>query len=385
MRFAPYLGIPGAALLAFFIATYSSDVVYESPRAVHSASSSLAVLPNVSLPELELPSLLPTEQEVVATTTPPSPPKKTAVAATSTAPVAQPATPAPEPVVEAPPASVSSGSASLDLSASVLRAALVNIICYAAQGSKLKSTSGSGVIIDSKGIILTNAHIAQHFLFSPSEVSCTIRTGTPARDAYHAALIYIPSAWVADNAGVITQASPTGTGERDYALLAITTSATSAPLPTVFPYIPLATTPPTAGTPVIIATYGAQFLQSSQIQSSLSPTFVFGSVKGVFTFQSNTVDVIALGGSVAAQQGSSGGGVADASGTLIGTITTSTTEGDTSTRNVNAITASYIRSSYASDTGQALDLRISSPLMSSIAAFLPQIQPLKALITAQLN
>ena len=96
------------------------------------------------------------------------------------------------------------------------------------------------------------------------------------------------------------------------------------------------------GTPVVIASYGAQFLEQSQVQSALFPTVVFGSVKDIFTFATNTIDVLALGGSAAAQEGSSGGGVSDAAGKLVGTITTSTTKGTTDTRSLSAITASYI-------------------------------------------
>ena len=201
-----------------------------------------------------------------------------------------------------------SENSSLDASASVLRAALVNIICYAPAGSRLRSISGSGVVVDSKGIILTNAHIAQNFLLADRNVSCTIRAGSPAIDKYKASLIYIPSAWVSANAKILTETDPSGTGEYDFAFLAISKSTTKDELPSSFSSIPLATSPSNTGTPVVIASYGAQFLESSQIQSSLFPTIVFGSVKDIFTFGTNTIDVIALGGYAAAQEGSAGGG-----------------------------------------------------------------------------
>ncbi len=252
------------------------------------------------------------------------------------------------------------------------------------EGTSLHSISGSGVFIDSKGIILTNAHIAQYFLLANRNVSCTIRSGSPATKSYSAALIYISRAWLQANASVLTQSAPSGTGEYDFALLAVTKSATVATLPTQFPSLPLAQTPPQKDTPVIIASYGAQFLGSSQIQSALFPTIVFGSVKDVFTFAQNTIDVVALGGSAAAQEGSSGGGVANAFGELVGTITTSTIEGDTSTRSLSAITASYIRAEYASETGKALDLLLAEPTSVSVADFAPQISELESILTAHL-
>ena len=134
----------------------------------------------------------------------------------------------------------------------------------------------------------------------------------------------------------------------------------------------------------MIASYGAQFLESSQIQSSLFPTIVFGSVKDVFTFVSTTIDILALGGSAAAQEGSSGGGIAGIYGELVGTITTSTTQGTTDTRSLGAITASYIRAAYANETGQAIDILLSKPLMDSINNFAPQIPVLESILTAHL-
>ena len=273
----------------------------------------------------------------------------------------------------------------INASAASLRGALVNILCYVPAGSNLHSISGSGVFIDPKGIILTNAHVAQYFLLADHSVSCSIRSGSPATNQYTANLIYISPVWLKANATILTEDSPNGTGEYDFAFLAVSKSTTSTPLPTSFPYLPLSTTPPTAGTSVVIASYGAQFLESNQISSALFPTIVFGSVKDVFTFAVNTIDVLALGGSAAAQEGSSGGGVADASGNLVGTITTSTVSGATDTRSLDAITASYIRAEYASETGRALDLFLSKPTATDITSFASQEPSLESIITAQLH
>lgn len=308
---------------------------------------------------------------------------------TSSEKVAQPKVapaPTPEPVVSAQPVaeSISVTNAQLDASASLLRNALVNIICYVPAGSGLHSMSASGVFVDPKGIILTNAHVAQYFLLADRSVSCTIRSGSPAIDRYNAELIFISPTWIQSNTTVLTETLPNGTGEYDFAFLAVSKSATRNPLPVLFPYIPLATTPPTAGTPIVIASYGAQFLETSQVQSSLFPTIVFGSVKDVFTFGTNTIDVLALGGSAAAQEGSSGGGVADAFGNLVGTITTSTVLGSTDTRSLGAITSSYIRAEYANETGQALDILLDKPTAVSINNFASQIPALKSILAAHL-
>ena len=375
-RLISYIGVVTALVVGTFIIAVSDSITtFQTPPAItYTASSTISVLPVVE-----------TEKTEATTSVQAQPTDVTKKKSTP---------PAPAPVVLSPIEKIAtsiktalspSESSSLDASASALRSALVNIICYAPAGSRLRSISGSGVIVDAKGIILTNAHIAQHFLLADRNVSCTIRAGSPAIDKYKASLIYIPSEWVNANADILTEANPSGTGEYDFAFLAVSKSTTRDELTSSFPSIPLATSPSNTGTPVVIASYGAQFLESSQIQSSLFPTVVFGSVKNVFTFASTTIDVLALGGSVAAQEGSSGGGVADGKGELVGTITTSTTKGTTDTRKLDAITASYIRAAYASETGNALDLLLAKPTVTSIADFAPQIPALESILTAQLQ
>jgi hypothetical protein len=260
----------------------------------------------------------------------------------------------------------------------------VNILCYAKTGSGISSISGSGVMISPKGIILTNAHIGQYFLLADKGVSCVIRTGGPAADSYYAAPIFISSRWITANAAVLTEANPTGTGEYDFTLLAVIGSATNATLPSSFPFVPLQNSDPVGGEPVVIGSYAAQFLGTAQIQSSLYPTVVYGSVQHIYTFGTDTVDVVSLGGSAAAQEGSSGGGALDASGALTATVTTSTSETDTADRTLSAITASYIRRDYASEAGVSLDFLLALPTDIAVADFAPLMPALEAKITAGL-
>ena len=361
-RFSTYLGIAAALFVGVFVIVIS-DSATTSEIEISVATSTvpaISMLPTIepkaiykkkSVPLAPAPVVLSPIEEIAASI-------KTALSA--------------------------SEGVALDFSASALRSSLVNIICYAPAGSRLRSISGSGVIVDPKGIILTNAHIAQNFLLADRNVSCTIRAGGPAVDKYKASLIYIPSAWVNANANILTEANPSGTGEFDFAFLAIAESIARDELPKSFPSMPLATVPASVNSPVVIASYGAQFLESSQIRSSLFPTIVFGSVKNVFTFASTSVDVLALGGSAAAQEGSSGGGVSDINGQLVGTITTSTTKGATETRSLDAITASYIRAEYLRETGESLDVLLSKPLQDATADFAPKIPVLESVLTANL-
>jgi hypothetical protein len=197
--------------------------------------------------------------------------------------------------------------------------------------------------------------------------------------------MYISPAWLHANADVITQSNPVGTGQYDFALLAVTASATAAPLPASLPYVPLATEAPQLGQQITTAAYGAQYLQTVQILSSLFPLVAFDSIRDVFTFGTNTVDIVELGGSPVAQEGSSGGGVADEHGQLVAVVSTSMSSGDTSTRSLHAITSSYIRAEYADETGYALDFILSRSPTATAANFASQIPTLESIITAHLH
>jgi hypothetical protein len=180
------------------------------------------------------------------------------------------------------------------------RAAIVNILCINTHGDSLKSITGSGVIIDPRGIVLTNAHIAQFMLLenypTPGSISCTIRTGSPATPTYKAALIYISPRWVEENRTNITSENPLGTGEYDYALLGITRSIDGTSLPTSFSYV----TPQIedldlnrADDQYVVAGYPAGFLGAYTIQWNLFQTSSIATVKEVFTFATSTVDLLA--------------------------------------------------------------------------------------------
>lgn len=388
-RLTPYLGIVLALLVGAVAALFSGEVMVVHAPVTHVATTTPS-LSGIVLPPLTLPELtLPIKNEKISTNTVatatsqnvlkvPMKPEKSSVVSVAKSPEVMARTVVPAP---SSPYSITS----LDDSARSLRASLINIICQTPAGSNLKSISGSGIIIDAKGIILTNAHIAQYFLLLDRGVTCTVRSGSPATSTYSATLIYISPTWIRLNESIMTDRIPTGTGEFDFALLAITKSATNNPLPPSFPAVPLAKSSPTPGTPVVIASYGAQFLEISQIQSSLFPTIVFGSVKKVYTFNENSIDILALGGSAAAQEGSSGGGVTDVTGELVGTITTSTVVGATDTRSLNAITASYIRSEYMRETASSIDVLLNAPTVASIADFAPQIPVLEAILTKNLH
>jgi S1-C subfamily serine protease len=262
---------------------------------------------------------------------------------------------------------------------------IVNIYCYPKNGGKISGASGSGVMIDPRGLILTAAHIGQYFLLTdyPKNgiADCVIRTGSPALSSYTAALVYISPSWIAANSDTLVAKAPKGTGENDFAILAITGTTTPNALPKSFTFVPLGTDTPKVGERLAIGAYAAQYLASDTIKLYLFPTIVFDSVTDRFTFGTSTVDVLSINGTAAAQEGSSGGGLVDEHNQLVGLITTSSVTGDISTHVLHAITPRHIRASFVKDSQANLDTYLASTdLKTLIFNFSTKLKQLQQLI-----
>jgi S1-C subfamily serine protease len=266
---------------------------------------------------------------------------------------------------------------------------LVNIVCISSVPS-VPSISGSGVIIDSRGIILTAAHVAQLFLLQdylgPDKVTCIVRSGSPARRAYTAEPIYVSPSWIKANPDTLKTTSPEGTGQDDFAFIGITGTATSTPVPSSFPAIPLSQTEPSDGERVAIGSYGAEYLTGTQLNYDLYPILVFGAIGDIYTFAKTTIDLISVYGSAASQEGSSGGAMVNAQGQLVATITTSSVSGSIASRQLNALTVGYMRRSYNADTGQDLDSTLASESVPQlIADFRNESDQLGSILAQALN
>jgi len=262
------------------------------------------------------------------------------------------------------------------------RAALVNIICTTKRSGLLNPISGSGIIIDPEGIIITNAHIGQYFLLKdyPTEnfIDCFIRTGSPAAPAYNAELLYISANWIQQNAKAITQQNPEGTGENDFALLRVISSRNTNSLPAEFKYIEPDTTESltTLGAPVLLAGYPAGFLSGEAIQKELWQVTTITEIVELFTFTAREIDLFSLGSNLAAQKGSSGGGVIHIPNEkLIGVIVTSTEADTTDKRVLHAITFAHINRSLFNETGFTLAKLLSSDLARQATTFQKTIAP----------
>lgn len=273
----------------------------------------------------------------------------------------------------------------------LVRAALVNILCTTNGSGPFNPISASGIIIDSRGVILTNAHVAQFFLLkdypTPDFVDCVIRTGSPAVPTYSAELLFISPSWVRENADKIDDKNPTGNGEHDYALLRITGAINqSTSLPQNFAYTPVALIAPDTGTSVVVAGYPAGFLGGITVQKDLYAASANATVGQLYTYGGDTTDLFSIGGSVVAQQGSSGGAVANQNGTLLGMIVTSSIADDTANRDLRALSTEYIVRDFEKEAGASLSTYLTGNIAENARLFNMLVSPtLTKLITNVLD
>jgi hypothetical protein len=287
----------------------------------------------------------------------------------------KPAAPAPAP--SATPATPALSAGELNTRA---RGSLVNLLCTTQAGGSFNPISGSGVIIDTRGIILTNAHVAQFFLLrdypQTDNVACVVRTGSPATPRYTAELLYLPPAWVSANAGKIKDATPTGTGEDDYAFVRITGAIGSNALPAQFPALPMGAGSIDTGQQVLLAAYPAGFLGGIAIATSLYSSSAPATVGQLYSFSDGRqVDLFSLGGSVVSQAGSSGGAVLGQDGKLRGIIVTEIPGETTSERDLRALTLSHIDRGLADAGLGGISAFLSKDAASTAAAFNRTVAP----------
>ncbi|MAZ67294.1 hypothetical protein CL652_00810 [bacterium] len=238
--------------------------------------------------------------------------------------------------------------------------ALVNILCGSTSNSNITGMTGSGIVIDPRGVILTNAHVAQYLLLQnhPSKpVACVVRVGSPAKIQYTAEILAFPQAWAEQHGKDLFLKTPTGTGEHDWALLYITGRTDGSEKPSAYPFVPF--DPRYAivetGDPVLLASYPADFVGSIVIREALWPVSTITRIQKVYTFTQSAIDVLSLGGTIVAQRGSSGGAVLNQWGKLVGLIVTSSVGDTTDDRDLRAITMAHVSNSMQEQTGSDLN------------------------------
>lgn len=277
----------------------------------------------------------------------------------------------------------------------VIAHALVNVYCQYKTDEFIRTTTGTGFFINQKGVILTNAHVAQFLLLEGvhdviQDVECVIRTGNPAEPKYKAKLLYISPTWIYENAHLIDAEAPRGTGERDYALLYISDTTDHSPLPTRFPSIQINTNllaRSVEGTMVYDAGYPAEKLIQYGSDTDLSPVIAQASIGTLYTFGSNYADIFSISESPVGEHGASGGPVIHKDdNTVIGVIVTKgdpATEGEKSLR---ALTLSYVNRTITEETGFSLTQNMQGDVALRGSVFKEAIGPfLTSLLTDELK
>jgi hypothetical protein len=257
--------------------------------------------------------------------------------------------------------------------------AIVNIYCTYKTESYVKISTGTGSVVSETGVILTNAHVAQFLLLEnlkdKGTTNCVVRTGTNPSPTYEVKLLYISPKWIQDNATVISQASPKGTGERDYALLYVTKGINDQAVPAKLPFLPINLSALTKADLNVEVTIGGYPAKASEVTTDLKQSIATTTIAEVFTFVAQTPDIFNLRGSSIGNYGISGGPVINKSGQTIGLITTKSDDSKLGEGSLNAITMSYIDRTMKEETGFGLPASIKGNLAYRAELFKNTIVP----------
>jgi len=175
---------------------------------------------------------------------------------------------------------------------------VVNIVCSQNQGNLINVSTGSGVLIDPKGVVITNAHVGQFVLLedqseSKNSMKCAVYRENIPTFGYTADILHISPDWIEQNFNLINSENPRGTGEFDYALLYITGNTNPAfKKPAIFPYSEISLDEEyEKGTRVDVAGYPGAPQNIIDIARSGQLKQDNVSIEDVFTFNKNTIDI----------------------------------------------------------------------------------------------
>lgn len=226
--------------------------------------------------------------------------------------------------------------------------AAVKIRCVQTTNTYKRTASGTGFLINSHGVIMTNAHVAQFLLLKDSaavgETECEATVGTNDEDSFSLGLLYISPSWLLKHASLIASTTPKGTGENDFALVYITKKLGGTDVDNIFPFLPPATSPLSKTNKDKVVTIVGYPRQPNKTAPQLIATTT---ITGIYTFGSGYADIISLDSSPLGHQGASGGPVIDELGRAIGIITTK----DAGTTVLNAITMAHVDRGLKSEIG----------------------------------
>lgn len=350
------------ALMAFFgwqIPEYKDALPKEIGQYINDDRPAATTSPTNSLDQKikEVEIISPKKKEVTKTTPTPkkiTPPKTPVVIPK---PEITPQTPKPElpkeiPKIELPTPEVPLKELTTE---EKIKKATINIYCARIRDRAIEKITGSGVIVDPQGIILTNAHVAEYVLLSQytgSNTTCTIRAGSPAQSYYKAKIIFLPSEWILANKNNLTNTNLQGNGEYDYAVLGITEvlskNAPNVPLP----YFETDNKKLVANQNILLGGYPANFGDVKVLDNSLYFLYDNSKVSQVMSFNGSSIDVITTLATSLAEHGSSGGPIVS-EGRLVGLIDSTLLNGSQK-KIIQGITMSYVEKSIKETSGKTL-------------------------------
>lgn len=238
-----------------------------------------------------------------------------------------------------------------------IKKSVANIYCIRRVPQGIEKIVGSAVAIDPKGLFLTNAHVAVYIALEEStyskDVSCFLRTGSPAKKAYDIQIVYFPKKWAEANKNFFSISSPTGSGEKDYALVRISEALTSDSSLLQFSYLNISPNSLQKNDTGYLAGYPANFFDSSLLDSALYEATQKISIIDAINF-GEIIGAVFTSPTSLAYKGSSGGALTTESGELAGIIF-ATGEDYLGQKNIQAITLPYIKKDILDDSGKNLN------------------------------
>ncbi len=240
-----------------------------------------------------------------------------------------------------------------------IKNSVVNIYCTRTVPQGLERVTGSAVAIDPSGVYLTNAHVALYILLEETEsskqTSCFIRGGSPASKLYKADIVYFPRSWANRNHSFLENVSPTGDGQKDYAIIRATGAVTQGASTQNISYMNLDETSTLhVGDTAYLAGYPANFSDGSLLDSSLYKILQKINITDSLSFNESG-DAYATSPTSLAYHGSSGGALANISGSLVGIMVATTVDSFSGQTNIRAISLPYIEHDITAESGHTLE------------------------------
>jgi len=352
--------------------------IEEQKEAIPSALEKVGENINEGIKKLPLPDFSPVEVKIPSTLSEEKiPQKQTPLPSTPTPSTTHKPTPTPQVTVQTPPSKpnvqVAPKPAELPKNQNVtaeqkIKSAVGNIFCTIIEAGRVRKITGSAVAISNNGVMLTNAHVAEYIMLentkAMSNISCFVRTGSPAARAYKASVIYLPSEWVSANKDNMKYAALSGTGENDYALIVLNEKVTGSTAPDLS-FIEGNAQEVSVGSDILLAGYPA--FGGNIIDNALYSVVEKSQVKDIWRLNRSNSDLMGTAPTILAAHGSSGGAAASPQGKLLGIIVATTADTYTGKPNLRLISFNYISKDIESKTRKTLSHFIKHADSESVA------------------